>query len=161
MKKIIAVIIISAATLGATAEEKFLQLSLTPDIALQSRDTVIKGIALSIWGENQQSALALGIVNGSTGDSCGFSWGLVNYADNYKGVQFAFVNYTKGTFVGWQNGAVNIAQHVSGLQWGAVNYTETLNGVQLGFINVVEQNPWFEEFPRKLAKGFVFVNWSF
>ena len=132
MKKIIAAIIVSAATLGATAGEKFLQLSLTPDVALQSRDTVIQGISLNIWGENQQSAFTLGLVNGSTGDSCGFSWGLVNYAENYQGVQFAFVNYT-----------------------------ETLNGLQLGFINVVEQNPWFDEFPRKLAKGFVFVNWSF
>jgi len=161
MKKIIAVITVATAALSLTAEEKFLQLSLTPDVALHSRDTYVKGISLNIWGENQQSALALGIVNGSTGDSCGLSWGCVNYADNYQGVQFAFVNYVKGTFVGLQAGAVNVARHATGLQWGAVNYADTLEGVQLGFINVIEQNPWFEEFPNKLAKGFVFVNWSF
>jgi len=160
---------------AAPQDSKFLQLSLTPDIALQSRDTLIKGVTLNIWGENPQGAFALGFVNGSTGDSSGFSLGLANYAENYTGVQWGFVNCATGKFVGWQDsfvnfaqefkgvqsGFVNIADTASGLQFGAVNYTREMNGVQIGFANIITENPWFKEFPDKLAKGFVFANWSF
>lgn len=159
----------------ASPESKFLQLSLTPNIAIHSRDTLIKGVTLNIWGENPQGAFALGFVNGSTGDSSGFSWGLANYAENYTGVHWGLVNCTTGTFVGWQDsfvnyakefrglqsGFINIADTAGGLQFGAVNYTREMNGVQIGFANIIADNPWFKEFPNKLAKGFVFVNWSF
>jgi hypothetical protein len=159
----------------AAADSKFFQASLTPDIAIHSRDTRVQGISLNIWGENPQGAFALGIVNGSTGDSSGFSLGLANYAENYTGVQMSFVNCTTGRLVGWQDsfvnyakdlqgvqsGFLNIADTASGLQLGAVNYTREMNGVQIGFANIITDNPWFSEFPNKLAKGFVFVNWSF
>jgi len=154
-----------------------LQLSLTPDIALHSKDTTVRGVSLGIWGENPQHGLTLGIVNGSTGDSCGFSWAWgINYADSYTGVQWALVtvskekfvgwqaaalNYSQGTFEGLQSGFVNIAQDATGVQLGAVNYTENLRGVQIGFLNVVKNNGWFDEFPNKLAMVFPFVNWSF
>ena len=161
MKKLIALITLCAATFSVTADEAFLQLSLTPDIALQSRDTVIKGISLNIWGENEQSGFTLGFVNGSTGDSCGLSWGIVNYAESYTGLQLGFVNYVSEEFKGVQLGGVNVAMAASGLQWGFVNYAEDLRGVQLGFINIATENPWFEEFPNKLAMVFPFVNWSF
>ena len=161
MKKLIALITLCAATFSVTADEAFLQLSLTPDIALQSRDTVIKGISLNIWGENEQSGFTLGLVNGSTGDSSGLSWGIVNYAENYSGVELGFVNYVSEEFKGVQLGGVNVAMAASGLQWGFVNYAEDLRGVQLGFINIATENPWFEEFPDKLATVFPFVNWSF
>ena len=161
MKRIIALIILGAATLSATAEEAFLQLSLTPDVALQSRDTVINGISLNIWGENEQSAFALGFVNGSTGHSCGVSWGIVNYAESYTGLQIGFVNYVSEQFEGVQLGGVNVAANASGLQWGFINYAENLRGVQIGFINIVTENPWFDEFPDKLAMVFPIVNWSF
>lgn len=160
----------------ASTEAPF-QASLTPDIAIHPKTTQINGFAINIWGENPQHALNLGIINGSTGDSMGFSWGLANYAESYTGVAWAFVNisdksfvgwqagavnYSKGTFFGFQSGFVNIAQEFKGLQWGAINYAENLNqGVQIGFINVAMNNPWFEEFPQKLAPGFPFVNWSF
>ena len=160
---------------SATANSKFFQASLTPTIAIHSRDTRIQGISLNIWGENPQGAFALGFVNGSTGDSSGFSLGLANYAENYTGVQMSFVNCTTGQFVGWQDsfvnyakdfrglqsGFLNIADTASGLQLGAVNYTREMNGVQIGFANIIADNPWVKEFPNKLAKGFVFVNWSF
>jgi hypothetical protein len=161
MKKLIASVVLCATALTVSAEQSFLQLSLTPDIALQSRDTVIKGLSLSIWGENEQGGLAIGFVNGSTGDSSGLSWGLVNYAENYTGVHLGIVNVARENFTGLQWGTVNVAKDYTGLQAGFVNYTESLNGVQLGFVNIVMDNPWFEEFPEKLAKGFPFVNWSF
>jgi hypothetical protein len=156
--------------------EEFFQASLTPDIAIQSRTTEIHGLALSIWGENPQHALALGFVNGSTGDSGGLSWSLVNYADSYTGVAWGIVNINQNQFVGWQcgffnvspgtffglqSGGINVAKEYTGLQLGFVNYSENLHGVQLGFINVAMNNPWFTEFSNKLATGFPLVNWSF
>jgi hypothetical protein len=82
----------SAAATSTGSDEAFFQLSLTPNIALQSKETTVRGISLNIWGENPQHSLTLGFVNGSTGDSSGFSWGLVNYAENYTGVQWSFFN---------------------------------------------------------------------
>jgi hypothetical protein len=164
-----------AAATGA-AEAPF-QLSLTPDIAIQDRSTFIRGVSLGIWSENPQQSLALGIVNGSTGESSGFSWAFgLNYAEDYTGVHWAMINYASGRFKGWQAafvnisgdsftglqlGGINVAQDVSGVQLGFVNYTEKLHGLQLGFVNIATDNPWFDEFPDKLAKGFPFVNWSF
>ena len=120
----------------AIAASSPIQLSLTPDIALHSKSTVIEGLSLSIWGENPQTAFALGLVNGSTGSSAGFSWGLLNYSDSYKGVQWAAVNYTKAGLLGWQGGFINYTEgSVKGLQTGFVNYAGHLNGLQLGLVN--------------------------
>jgi len=161
MKKIfiIASLVLSAA--GLQAEEHGFQASLTPDIAMHPKTDQINGLILNIWGENPQSALALGFVNGSTGDSSGFTWSLFNYADSYTGVAWGLANYSTTSFTGWQGGMVNVAKEFHGLQWGFVNYSESLRGVQLGFINIAKNNPWFNEFPDKLATGFPFVNWSF
>ena len=181
MKKllIISACIVSVVSLRA---EEFFQASLTPDIAIHSRTTQINGLALSIWGENPQSAFALGFVNGSTGDSKGFTWSLFNYADSYTGVAWGLVNYSttsftgwqggilfcpcivnisKGKFTGFQEGVVNCAQEFHGFQLALVNYTENLHGVQIGLVNIALNNPWFHEFPDKLATGFPIVNWSF
>lgn len=162
----------------AIAESKPIQLSLTPDIAIYSKNTTIEGLALSIWGENPQKALALGIVNGSRGDSAGFSWGLLaNYSDSYTGVQWAFVNYAKANVLGWQaglvdftegtmkglqTGFVNYAGNLTGLQLGLLNYSaKAATGVQIGLINLLPQNEWFKKLPNELAPGMVFVNWRF
>jgi len=161
MKRILTILALTVAVAGAKADESFLQLSLTPDIAIQSRETRINGISLNIWGENPQSAFTLGFVNGSTGESKGFTWGIWNYSESYSGVQWGIVNHSKTKFVGWQNGWVNIAKEFHGFQSGLINYTESMSGIQIGFVNIINDNPWFEEFPNKLAKGFVFVNWSF
>ena len=154
-----------AAVLGAAGayaqDASFFQASLTPDIAIHSRETRIEGIALSIWGENPQSAFAWGFVNGSSGESKGLSLGLANYAESYKGVHLGTVNCATGTFVGLQSGLVNYAKEVRGVQFGTVNYAESMHGIQIGVVNIIKDNPWFKEFPSKLAKGFVFVNWSF
>lgn len=163
---------------GALAGGKPLQVSITPDMALFDRSEMIEGLCLSLWGENPQKALALGIVNGSTGRSAGLSWALaVNYADNYKGIQWAPINYTKGDFLGWQGGfvnytdgfmkglqtgAVNYAGRLTGLQFGFVNYAETAEtGVQIGLVNLIPQNEWFTGLPNELAPGMILVNWRF
>ena len=176
MKKILTMSLLVSGAAGLKADESVFQASLTPDIAIHSRSTQINGLALSIWGENPQHALSLGFVNGSTGDSMGLTWGLVNYAESYTGVawgiinvstknffgwQDGMVNFSQGTFIGLQSGWINGSQDFYGLQLGLVNYSENLRGVQVGFVNVARNNPWFTEFPNKLATGFPIVNWSF
>jgi hypothetical protein len=163
---------------GATAAEQPFQASLTPDIALYPKTEPIAGLTLSIWGENPQHSLALGFVNGSSGKSGGASLGLFNYGEGYIGVQWSFVNYDTGDFLGWQNGAVNFTKgRVTGLQSGCVNYAGTLSGLQLGIVNIAEKGDsavqiglvniirenqlWFQEFPRNLAPGMIIANWRF
>jgi len=181
MKKLfffVCVVAVMAFTGMAMAESEPFQLSLTPDVAVHDKSTRIEGVTLNIWGENPQSALALGFVNGSTGDSTGLSWGfLINYADSYKGVQWAPVNYTKFNFMGWQSGIVNYTEgstkglqtglvnyagHLTGLQLGFVNYAErATSAVQIGLINIIPENEWFTGLPEALAPGMVIVNWRF
>ena len=183
MKKlfILTTLVISAAGLQAEESHGF-QASLTPDIAIYPKTAEIQGLSLNIWGENPQHGVALGFVNGSTGTSSGFTWSLYNYADSYTGVAWGLVNYSKTDFVGWQGGIfflpcivnvsegtftgfqeaiVNSAEEFNGFQLGLVNYTVKLHGVQVGLVNIALNNPWFHEFPDKLATGFPIVNWSF
>lgn len=184
MKKLMIVALVAATAVGAYAEETAgFQLSLTPDIAIQDRDTAIKGVSLGVWNENPGTQWQLGFVNGATGDSSGLQWFLFlptffNYAENYTGAQVGFVNWTSEEFVGVQLGFVSGAGDLTGLQWsgvnyaknttsgvqlGIVNYTETVSewAFQLGLVNIIADNEWFKDFPSDLAKGMVFVNWSF
>jgi hypothetical protein len=171
-------VIILAAVIGAARlhADTPIQLSLTPDIALYPKDTTVRGLALNIWGENPQFSLNLGFVNGSTGDSSGFSYGLVNYAESYTGVQLGwvnistqhfvglqdgYVNIAEGTFKGFQYGLVNVSEDTTGFQLGVVNYAQQLKGLQIGLINLAMNNPAFTDFPNKLAPGFPILNWSF
>ena len=122
MKKIIFITclgIIMAVASMAMAESKPIQLSLTPDIAVFDRDTEIRGLTLGIWGENPQTALAIGIVNGSKGNSAGLSFGfLLNYAESYKGLQWAPVNYTKKSFLdGKRESSTERKALIKGLQF--------------------------------------------
>ncbi len=161
MKKILVISALLIGAIAVRADESAFQASLTPGVAYKSKDTVITGFAINIWGENPQHSFNLGIVNGSTGESSGFSLGIVNYAESYSGVQWGLVNYTSDTFVGFQHGFVNANKETKGLQMGFFNYTEKMDGVQIGLINIIKDNGWFDEFPSKLAKGFPIVNWSF
>ena len=186
MKKLLTCLATILDSTGVMAETRPINLSLTPDIAVYDRSDTIEGLTLSIWGENQQTSLALGIANGSTGQSSGLSVGFLNYADDYKGLQWSLVNYTKGDFLGWQGGflfgvvggavnytggtmtgfqagVVNYAGNLTGLQLGLVNYAEAADaGVQIGLVNIIRQNTsWFRELPDELAPGMIFVNWRF
>jgi hypothetical protein len=129
------------------AETQAFQASLVPSIALHERTQRIEGVTLSIWGENPQKSLALGFVNGTSGDSIGCSLAFfANYADRYQGAQFGMVNANNDLY---------------GVQFGFFNYTKTAKtGVQIGFINVVSQNKtWFSNFPNEIAPVMIFINW--
>jgi len=184
MKTLLAALIGVLGVSGVRASEP-IQLSLTPEFALYDRSERIEGFSLSLWGENPQSAFALGFVNGSTGESVGLSVGLLNYAETYTGLQWGLVNNTAGDFDGWQGGfffglvgsvvnytggtmsgfqcgVVNYAGNLNGLQIALVNYAERAEaGVQIGLVNVMPENEWFTELPDELAPGMVIVNWCF
>jgi len=144
MKKILLLLGLALVTVGASAEPKPFQLSLTPGIAIYDRTEKIEGLTIGLWSENPQAAFALGIVNGSSGDSAGLSVGILNYADSYRGLQWGLVNYTKGDTLGWQGGfclglvgsVVNYTGGtMKGFQCGVVNYAGRLTGLQLGIVN--------------------------
>lgn len=165
MKKFILVLLCCFFATPVFANNSSLQLSLVPDVALQPRTTFINGASIGIWSENPQRALALGIVNGSTGDSSGLSLGLLgNYAENYRGAQLAWLgNYTSGTLSGVQWSAFNYAGKLNGLQIGFLNYAGAAEqGVQIGLINIMnETEQWFSNLPNEVAPAMVFVNWRF
>ena len=162
MKKLFFALLLCLLATGAYAETESFQLSLVPDVAIHPRETYIKGVTLGIWSENPQSAFALGFVNGSKGDSVGFSLGLFNYAENYKGVEWGTVNLASGTLRGMQYGFFNYAGRLSGLQLGVINFAKTADSaIQVGLVNIIQQNEWFTEFPQELAKGMLFFNWRF
>ena len=186
MKKTLAVLIViccfssmAFAQRSARRSRPF-QLSLTPEIALHPSDVLIRGLSLSVWGENPQHSLALGIASGSVGDSYGFMWSwLLNYSENYTGLQWAAINYNRNNYLGWQHGLVNYTGgYLKGVQTGWVNYAHEMQGVQLGLFNyadlsrdfvlqlglvnvIAETERWFGEFPDALAPAMVFVNWRF
>jgi hypothetical protein len=162
MKNLVIIALIFFAASSAYAESPVFQASLVPDIAIHSKDTHIKGFSLSVWGENPNSGFALGFVNGSTGNSVGFSWGLFNYAQSYTGVEMAPVNIAFKNFTGIQTGLFNYTETLTGLQLGTVNIVKTSkSGIQIGVVNIIQDNPWFKGFPKQLATGMVFVNWGF
>jgi hypothetical protein len=179
---------LSLSVLGGTAraQSAAFQASLTPEHALHDRETRIEGLTLSVWGENPQSALSIGFVNGSTGTSKGFSFGLVNYAERYAGAQWSLANFAQSDFSGWQGGpvfglvvsAVNYCGGtMSGLQTGLVNLTGKMSGVQIGLVNYAQQvdagvqvglvnlignsSGWFANWPNEVAPGMIFANWKF
>lgn len=179
MKHLLVGIVSLLLTAGAFAGTHSINLSLAPDYAIYDRTETIEGFTLSLVGENPQTALSLGIVNGSTGKSAGFTWGFIaNYADDYQGVQWAMINWNQGDFLGWQSGlvnytggtmkgyqsgVVNYAGKLNGFQLGFVNWAETTTaGLQIGFINVMRDNTvWFGELPGHLAPAMIIVNWRF
>jgi len=179
MKKLIVCLAAVLASVSVMAESEPFNLSITPDVAIYGRNVMIEGLTLSIWGENQQKSLALGIVNGSVSNSAGLDWGLIlNYADNYKGVKWGFVNYTKSDTLGWDAGFVNYTGNtLRGLYTGAVNYVGRLKGVEFGLVNYVDDGDsafqigllniignnrtWFSNLPDSLAPGMILVNWRF
>ncbi|MFO7983807.1 MAG: hypothetical protein R6V08_10175 [Desulfuromonadales bacterium] len=164
-KKLLFVLIGCLFATTAFAQSKPVQLSLIPDLAIYDKTTHIKGVSLSIWGENPQTALALGIVNGSTGDSSGISFGfLANYAENFKGAHLAGIaNYSSARFTGLQWAPFNYAERLNGLQLGFVNFAAaTDKGLQIGLVNIMQSNKsWFTRLPSEVAPAMVLVNWRF
>lgn len=178
IKKILTSVLVVTIAVSATvfASSPF-QVSIVPDVALYNRNERIKGLTIGVWGENPQKALALGAIQGSTGQSSGLSIAFLNYADSYKGIHWGTVNYTKNDFLGWQNsginytngtmkglqsGTINYANRLHGVQWGFINYAAAVEaGVQIGMVNIMPQNKFLTGLPKELSPLSVAVNWKF
>ncbi len=146
IKTFILCVITCVITSSAFAGTKAFQASIAPGIAIHDRHQKIEGLTLSIWGENPQVSLALGIINGTCDNSAGFSLGFINYGDSYKGVQFGFLNADK-KLQGAQFGFLNLAK-------------DTETGFQFGFINIIQKNKkWFSNFPNEIAPFMILINW--
>ncbi len=97
------------------------------------------GLVLKTRGKNEGVQLSgVGLGN----DFTGLQWG---WAGSYNtgrlsGVQLAGLgNYTvSGKGVQW-SGIFNGAEDFGGLQFALVNYTKTLQGLQLGLINIITE----------------------
>jgi hypothetical protein len=125
---------------GLRAEEGVFQASLVPDVAIYPSTTRIRGFAINLWGMNEQNALAIGLINGSYGDSGGLSISVFNYAGAYSGTQLGAINLASAELYGAQIGAINhVSEVCSGLQIGVYNYAGRLSGLQLGVFNMAAQ----------------------
>ena len=180
MKKILACVIAAAGLVSAaSAEDAAFQASLVPNTALRDSTDHITAVSLNIWGLNPQHALAIGLINGSYGQSGGLSIGGVNYAENYTGMQCGFLNVARSDFNGFQAGWVNYTADVcSGFQLAFLNYAGRLTGLQLGLLNMAaqadhglqiglvnllpENRQWFSAgLANELAPVMVIANWRF
>jgi len=61
-----------------------------------------------------------------------------------------------------QTGFANYARELKGLQFGLFNFAETAKaGLQIGIVNVIPVNAWFNNFPDSVAPAMIFLNWRF
>ena len=125
---------------------------------IYSQTDKLQGVQIGLINSTKEEiGVQFGLVN-ITENGIGFQEGLVNIAQNFKGEQYGCINWTsedliglqfglldviKGTGKGAQIGVVNYAGEFRGLQLGVVNWTKTINGVQVGLINVIENKPNF------------------
>jgi hypothetical protein len=139
------------------AQEKPIQLSLFNPVQIVKEDQSVKGLRFNlIYGKNAaMTGLDIGLVNMSTGLQKGVQWGGVSMTyGGFVGWQNNFASISKGDFTGLQTGSINYHEgHFHGLQVAVVNYTKTMNGIQLGLINIISQGGFLPVFP--------FFNFSF
>lgn len=147
-----------------------LQLSLITPVQLFPETDPIHGVRLNIfYGRSEEMVgLDLGLVNHTTEEFRGVQFGLAGLAEgHFKGVQVNNVNLVKGLMEGFQWGFLNGVDEGRGLQLGAVNYAtmshrgleiglvnyaNSMNGVQIGFINIIRHGAPFPVLP--------IINWA-
>lgn len=180
MKKTIGLLVLSTALCAFSQESEKVapfQVSILPNgLGLEESTTHINGVVVGLWSENPQSALSVSLFNGATGNSKGIQIGLLNYSENYSGIQWGIINKAYGDFNGWQDGGINyvagmlkgvqtgflnVADEMRGVQLGLLNMATELYGVQIGVFNVNSSNKFFTEFPNEVAPAMILVNWKF
>jgi hypothetical protein len=128
-----------------------IQLSLFNPIQIVPEGESVNGIRLNlIYTKNANvTGFDMGLVNQTTGSQLGVQWGGVNLTDGgFTGWQSGFVNISGGNFVGLQTSMVNYhTGHFNGLQFSFVNYAATIEGLQLGLINIIGSGGFLPVFP--------------
>jgi hypothetical protein len=139
------------------SQESPIQLALVNPVQLVPESNSITGLRLSlIYGKNAAvSGLDWGLVNITTSNQIGIQWGVYGSTEgSFTGWQGNWVSVTRGNFTGLQSGIVTYnATKMNGLQFAIVNYAATLNGLQLGLINIIGEGGFLPVFP--------FFNFSF
>lgn len=128
------------------------QLALFDPIQIVPSNESINGIRINfIYSKNANiTGLDVGLVNVTTGKQLGVQWGAVDITEGgFTGWQGGWiVNISKGDFVGLQTAFVNYhGAHFNGLQFSLVNYAATLEGLQLGLINIIGSGGFLPVFP--------------
>jgi len=162
---LVAVVVLAATAHVAPAEgTKPINLSLFDPIQIFKNDTAIHGVRLNIYGKNAElKGIDLGIANFITGDVVGLQHGVVNVVKgDFTGWQAGPVQVTEGFMKGLQSGMIysrngsgkglmasglNWSDDFIGLQFGIVNYAITINGIQLGLINIIKEGGMLPFFP--------------
>jgi hypothetical protein len=133
------------------AQESPIQIALVNPVQLVPESNSITGLRINlIYGKNNNvTGIDWGFVNVTTGDQLGAQWGLVSINEkNFNGWQNNFVSITRGNFLGVQTGFVSYnAGKMTGLQFSIFNYAASLNGLQLGLINVIGEGGFLPVFP--------------
>lgn len=133
------------------SQEKPIQLALFNPVQISPENTSIAGLRINlIYGKNASvTGLDWGFINSTTGAQKGVQFGFVNLTDGgVSGWQHGFVNVSKGNSLGLQSGGVCYHQgHFNGLQFSLVNYAATLEGLQLGLINIIGSGGFMPVFP--------------
>jgi hypothetical protein len=147
----------AAVNTNVYAQESPIQVALFNPVQIAPETNSVTGLRLSLlYGKNVNvNGIDIGLVNVTTGNQLGLQWGAVGYNEgNFNGWQDNFVSITKGNLTGLQTGAVTYnAGKVSGLQIAIVNYAATMNGLQLGLVNIIGKGGFLPVFP--------FFNFSF
>jgi hypothetical protein len=146
-----ALLVIIFSTITLSQENPF-QLSLFDPIQIVPNNESISGIRINfIYSKNANvTGLDVGLVNVTTGKQLGVQWGAVDITEGgFTGWQGGWiVNISKGDFVGLQTAFVNYhGGHFNGLQLSIVNYAATLEGLQLGLINIIGEGGFLPVFP--------------
>jgi hypothetical protein len=145
------IILILSFNANLIAQEKPIQLALFNPIQIFPENTSIAGLRINlIYGKNASvTGLDWGLVNSTTGAQKGVQFGLVNLTDGgVSGWQHGFVNVSKGNSLGLQSGGVCYhLGHFNGLQFSIVNYAATLEGLQIGLINIIGSGGFMPVFP--------------
>ena len=133
------------------AQSSPIQVALVNPVQIVPENNSINGLRISlIYGKNNNvTGIDWGFINNTTGDQVGAQWGAVGINNgDFNGWQNNFVSITRGNFLGLQTGFVSYnSGKVTGVQFSVFNYAATLNGIQLGLINVIGEGGFLPVFP--------------
>jgi hypothetical protein len=109
---------------------------------LYSRNISVTGFDLGIYGwANSADAVQVNLANVVQDQMNGIEAGLYNSAGSFAGFQAGLFNYVKHDATGIQVGLFNFSDSISGFQIGLLNRTISMQGLQIGLINIIEEGP--------------------
>lgn len=138
--------VLSLFAAGSALAASPIQLALFDPVQIVKDDQSVGILRIDlIYGKNANvTGLDLGLVNHTTGNQGGLTYGLASVV--------------QGSFVGWQDNGINIAdKSFLGLQSGVWNQSKDGHGVQLGWVNVTEKMSGLQvgivNYTRTMSKG--------